>query len=205
MDGRPESGYGTGRVTIEDNLFDSLSIEGVILNSGGIFVDEFTGNTFTNITSTHNQPTNAGAIALHVFGYREPTYPVIRRARNNTFIGNDIGVKFEAFFYPTGFPGSDFGNDGDPGNNVFRCNGVPAGLEGYWADVMFAMYDLTSPVSFPFVGNEWDHAVPDPITVDFTNPATNTVLGDVLLMKNVSVDTKKARTSNMTCPRGILP
>ncbi len=201
--GTYQADTGFSLFTLQNNVFDSIGREGLSAQGGAIVFDDFSGNTFTNITSEHVLPDSLYAIAMHLSsGGGEPAFPVVQRGRNNRFIGNDQGLKIEAYSYPVGFPGSDFGNKDEPGNNVFRCNGGRAGVTGVTADVMFALYDLSSQVSFPFEGNEWDH-VP-PTQLNFTsNP--DTAFGDVLFLDNVVVDLAGARTSPLDCPRGIVP
>jgi hypothetical protein len=196
----PEIGFSIH--TLQGNVFDSLSREGLSIQGGAVLLDDFSDNTFTNVTSEHTLPDSLYSVAMHLSGSAEPTFPTIRRARNNRFIGNDIGLKIESYMYPAGFPGSDFGNENEPGNNVFRCNGGRAGIDGQVGDVVFAMYDLDSPVSFPFVGNEWDHV---PVQVqDFTSNPLRAV-ADVLVRKNVVVGLANARTAPLSCPRDIQP
>jgi hypothetical protein len=185
--------------TIQGNTFDSMTVTGLGLAGSGVIVDDFSDNTFTN--NTRDSP---GTPALHISPNRpgEQSFAIIQRARDNRFVGNDIGVLIESYDYPNGFPGSDFGTRDDPGNNVFRCNGASGAAQGLFGDVIFDITDLSLQASFPFEGNEWDHAPVQP--VDLTSVQTS-VSGDLLVRTNVAVDTSNARTSPLNCPRGILP
>ena len=51
------------------------------------------------------------------------------KARNNTFIANDSGVRFQASDQFLQEYASDFGTESDPGNNGFRCNSCPVVTE----------------------------------------------------------------------------
>jgi hypothetical protein len=106
----------------------------------------------------------------------------IARARNNRFIGNSAGVRFD-----TGGKGGsfDFGTSDDPGLNELRCNS-DAAKSG--ADVA-----VFAPGKLSFFGNLWDHAPP--------TAGSAFVDGlDLFAADGVTVDVGGAKPSTSACP-----
>jgi hypothetical protein len=136
---------------------------------------------------------------------------VVRRARRNTFVGNDIGVSIRsgaASIPPT--PSnliSDFGTAADPGNNTFRCNSVPSALGAVQGSGDVFVLDesaMQSPVTIPFEGNVWDHAPPTTTIAPDLSPAAGmdiAIVGDAGAVLTLSLDVADATaTSVPPCP-----
>ena len=121
----------------------------------------------------------------------------VTHARNNSFIGNDIGIQVEAnAFVATTRTNFDWGTAADPGNNVFACNSS-AHAGGMGGDFLFEMA-AGSTVTLPMRRNKWDHVPPmqsatlaDGLDIHTLNPLTLDVSGAVL--------------ANVTCPAGHIP
>src|SRR5262249_23283543 len=118
-----------------------------------------------------------------------------RRARNNAFIGNDVGL----YVNGAAFKGTrvlDFGRAGDAGGNTFSCNSAPGGSTERGADVWFQI-NAGSTVPVSFAGNQWDN-----VTV---SPSPTLANGsDLYVVGGVAVDSSSAEVSAPTCPNGRM-
>jgi len=181
-------------VSFKHNVFERLSIYGLVANGYTLFADEISDNRFSSITRAVNQTvTEAVALSLDVFD--------VGKIRRNEFIGNDTAV--EAGFYTSPGTPADFGTIDDPGNNVFRCNSA---REGSGGDVMISG-NLTDPQqtwagTLRFAGNAWDHAPPTLLAVD---PPPNGVDISLLYAPHIDIDRQNATLSTASCPSGRSP
>jgi hypothetical protein len=143
-------------------------------------------------------------------------FPVVRRARGNTFLGNDLGVVIRSTSTPLvvdAGPSSDFGSATDPGNNTFRCNSAPPALLGYGpgADVYSLAYAASSPSgTIPFEGNVWDHAPPTVVKAPFPAPQGTDVYiltndAGVPLGATFDVADASFAADGPPCPAGRVP
>jgi hypothetical protein len=162
------SSYELPGFDIEGNDFGPLTNLGVEL-SGPVVVDRLIDNSFHDISMVGR---NWAGVGLALGGELVETplpFPVVRRARGNQFIGNDIGVAIRsnvtwATSLAQGGLSTDFGTAADPGNNTFRCNSTPpdqvvANLTGFDLFIQFSTPPPAGP-PIPFEGNVWDHAPP---------------------------------------------
>ncbi len=144
---------------IEDNDFGPLMNIGVLL-TGPVVVSQLIGNSFHDISMS--DPT-LGFPALGLAILSQPTpLPAISRARDNSFIGNDVGafLTLNSDQAP-GMVQVDFGTTSDPGGNGFRCNSAAAGSPGLpGGDVIVQVLQAPAAVPVPLAGNVWDHAPP---------------------------------------------
>lgn len=174
---------------MRNNAFKNLTVQGLDIDRGAT-LDQFVGNTFTNITTGAAGTTNA--IGLHL----TLTNPQIIKARGNSFVGNDVGIQVEgsAFVSPTRVA-FDWGNTTDAGNNVFACNssGHSGGVGGD-----FSINIATgSTATLLLRGNKWDQ----------TPPNTSATASDGLDLLNIggaTVDTTGAVAAGVTCPAGRI-
>jgi hypothetical protein len=156
---------------IEGNDFGPLTNLGVEL-AGPVVVDRLIDNSFHDISMVGR---NWAGVGLAIGGELVEThlpFPVVRRARGNKFIGNDIGVAIRSnvnWATPLAQDGlsTDFGTAADPGNNIFRCNSTPpdlvaGNLTGFDLFIQFSTPPPAGP-PIPFEGNVWDHAPPTAI------------------------------------------
>jgi hypothetical protein len=156
--------YDTIGLDIEDNSFGPLSNNGILLG-GNVAVSQLARNTFQGISMASLNPSCCGwnGTAL-LFGFwNEPGMPFITSARNNSFVGNDVGVYFRSnqSSLPTGpSQRTDFGTASSPGGNSFRCNALPAAESGAGADIVVDIESARQPIVVPFEGNVWDHNPP---------------------------------------------
>ena len=82
-----------GFITVENNTFKNLTNVGIIMGAA-VILERLTANSFTNI-STPNLAYPGIAVVLDGSGGGVNNYrPQIKKARNNSFIGNDLGVVF---------------------------------------------------------------------------------------------------------------
>jgi hypothetical protein len=195
---------------IEGNDFGPL-IRGGIWLSGAVLVDRLLDNTFHQNGMVTGDPFPGVGIAIEgdATDAGSPV-AVVRRARGNSFVGNDVGVALSAQYGlrrqdPDRV--TDFGNAGDPGKNTFRCNSVPAqfadaSVGGEGADVLVT-FPVTQPpsVTVPFEGNTWDHAPPTAIVAPWASAKAGT---DVDYSRDPDagpagpvLDTANARPMNM--------
>jgi hypothetical protein len=195
IDQRNEDGMGKNSFVINDNTFLRLSVTGVFLWSPTPVVEELNDNSFVDISGDHSggaQPT-AWAIAANGFS-GVSDFPVIKKARRNQFIGNDVAIVLgDGTGVSFGSSGPlDFGRPDDPGGNVFRCNSKTSGAGG----------DLLVYVSgtgmAPFAGNVWDHFPPT------TGPDPTAPNGtDIITYSSPpSIDTTNGTVGTEACPAG---
>jgi hypothetical protein len=195
---------------IEGNYFGPL-IRGGVRLSGPVVVDRLLDNAFRANGMLAGFPSPATGIAVEGDAADgSSSVAVVRRARGNSFVGNDIGVTLSAqYSLRKQDPDlvTDFGNADDPGNNTFRCNSVPPGLAGggnrdEGADVLVT-FPVTLPANdtVPFEGNVWDHAPPTAIVAPLASAAPGT---DVHYVRDPdagpagpTLDTANAQSPNM--------
>jgi hypothetical protein len=201
---------------IEGNDFGPL-IRGGISLRGPVVVDRLLDNKFHDNGMLGWEPFPAAGLAIEgdATDAGSPV-AVVRRARGNSFIDNDIGVTLSAQYIlrrqDLGLV-TDFGNAGDPGKNTFRCNSVPplfadTSLGGQGSDVLVT-FPVTQPasVTVPFEGNVWDHAPPTAIVAPWTTAEAGT---DVDYVRDPdaspvgpTLDTANAQSTNMpSCSLG---
>jgi hypothetical protein len=160
--------YGSPGFDIEDNDFGPLTNGGIWL-WGDVLVDKLVNNKFHDISMQKNYGLGFLAIGLLVksdAGNLQGPFPIIRYARGNSFIGNDVGVDFRSAY--TALPSNgaslhfDFGTATEAGNNIFSCNSAPTVIAGAGAgaDVQMEFQTQQPVVTLPFEGNVWDHVPP---------------------------------------------
>lgn len=206
---------------IEDNIFGPLASGGLSLG-GNVAVARLVGNTFQGITMEGLNPNccdwDGAGVAVGAWGVDGT--PFIAYARNNAFIGNDIGVIFRSNESP--LPAdpstlSDFGTASSPGGNSFHCNSTPPGdtanLRG--ADVIVDIELMQPPnVVLPFVGNVWDQVPPTTVITGsrwgFANGTDVYEYGDdagadgAPQLLGAGIDVSNASTVPYTCPSGRI-
>jgi hypothetical protein len=200
---------------VENNDFGPLWNTG-IQNGGGV-IGELKGNVFHEISMP---PTIDAFLASALSsGWDGIAYTAVIHARNNTFFGNDIGVRIGGIrpgFQDEGALRDDFGTATDPGLNTFRCNGSTPSQQqaqiGPGGDVFIFSASVPPYPIIPFIGNTWDHA---PASV-FENHHVDGPNGmDVCLTGSTgadggyvgaTVDTSyPSATQTPACPDGRLP
>ncbi len=175
---------------VRNNSFKNLTGVGLQADRG-VLIDQLLGNTFTNISTGAGGATNAVALRFTT------TNSQVTKARNNSFIGNDVGVEADVNpFVATTRPNFDWGTAADPGNNVFACNSS-AHTGGMGSDFFFAVA-TGSTVTIPLQGNKWDHVPP-------MTSATAADGLDLLNLNAVPVDVGGAVLAGVTCPTGHIP
>jgi hypothetical protein len=203
---------------IENNEFGPLTSGGVWI-WGPQVVDRLINNNFHDISLQAVTADKWTAPALLVNGdvaYRTGPFPVVRRARGNTFFANDVGVEFRSGSgeMQDSSLESDFGTAADPGGNTFRCNSVPPTQgNGQGVDV-FVDFDgvANPPVTIPFEGNTWDHTPPT-TAITYPNPAPGTDLwyvsnpsGTPVVALGPTIDNANASAATTPpCPAGRVP
>jgi hypothetical protein len=184
---------------LRDNTFASNSEGGVAIHHLGS-VALLENNRFEGNVAPPSSTSAAMGVKLGPSG-SDAVSPKILRARGNRFIGNDVGLWFWANGVITdGLV--DFGRPGDPGNNVFRCNGSPvAQRTGF--DVGLDP-DLPSGMIVHFAGNEWDHTPP---TERIAAPEAAPNGADLLKTANKAwtLDVTGSRLATVPCPNGFPP
>lgn len=135
------------------NEFNELRQFGLRVAGASAVVDDLSYNRFYSVIPIQYPGLAAG---LEVEGLDETYFARIVKATNNTFVDNQVGVRFHSS-YPIWrlFEPDDFS-----GGNVFHCNaagpnGDPSGIVG--GDVVI---ESPFPGTFHFDDNEWDHAPP---------------------------------------------
>ncbi|MCU1277436.1 MAG: hypothetical protein JWM53_982 [bacterium] len=175
---------------VRNNTFKNLTVGGFDADRGAV-IDQLTGNTFTNISSGASGTANAIAMRFSTSNSQ------VIKARNNTFIGNDVGVQAEVNAFVAGTrPAFDWGSAADPGNNTFACNSS-GHAGGTGADFVFSVA-AGSTVTIPLRSNKWDHVPP-------MTSATAANGLDLLNIGAVPVDTTGAALAGITCPTGHIP
>ena len=180
---------------ISNNQFSALSSTGVHLAFATV-VDILSGNTFTGIT---NAGGTATALLLDGAAIAPPTFPAVRRARGNSFVGNDIAIEFRgpATLDTLSPAWNDFGTSTDPGGNVFRCNSGTQGTTGF--DLLVGASASGGALTLPFFGNMWDHSPPTGSgTVDGTDVR-------ITAATPPGVDVGGATIATTACPAGRQP
>jgi hypothetical protein len=204
---------------IEDNTIGPIFNEGVGL-TGRVAVSHFVNNKVQYV-SMLNTGYNWLGVGLAIGLQGNLGMPFIALARNNTFVGNDVGVDFRSNTDPLPTDPSeqsDFGTAASPGGNVFRCNSAWAGMAG--GDVFMEMTKPEPPsVAVPvvsFEGNSWDHAPPTTVLTDASITTVPRGL-DVYVYGSPSgadgglqpvggaIDTAAASIATIPCPDGSVP
>jgi hypothetical protein len=199
IDDRSGSPVGAHPFTIKGNSFERLTAGGVLALGDGLQIDELSDNRFVSVSRAVTQDPGPRAVALSVGLLR------LTRARRNHFIGNDFGVLLSApgWYPPPGPPAGSFGNIGDPGNNVFRCNSA---LREPGAD--FAIVPEPGAPSSDWegtvriAGNAWDHSPPTILSVE---PMPNGCDIHTLRVPNIRLDYASASVANAECPPNRVP
>ncbi len=188
-------------VNFVGNTFERLSTGGIGLAGTAAVVDSLENNTFRSI-SNWTVGAAFAAIALGINGSDDPAFPYIARARNNRFIGNDVG--FDVRGGPArSRPFADFGTAADPGSNVFRCNSAPVSVSRFVGGDVVIESDADPSVVLPFAGNYWDRSVP--LLGDASNRRNGTDIAVLSPNSAPMFDTSNPQLSPDTCPAGQLP
>ena len=193
-----------GFITIENNTFKNLTNVGIVMGAA-VILERLTSNSFTNIsTSIVGYP--GIAVVLDGSGGGANNYrPQIKKARKNSFIGNDLGVVFRGSTPiapdPDGYD-TDFGSDADPGNNIFRCNSTPSGSSLIGYDVLVQTTSVNGG-GLGFAGNQWDSAGPR------VTAAVSAANGYEVLESGASpvppINLDNSTASTAMCPAGRTP
>jgi Protein of unknown function (DUF1565) len=180
--------------TINKNSFSRLWVNGLFVWGSTVSVDELNDNTFTQISGAFglDKTRVAAALSLTV----DLPLQVVKKARRNIITDNDQGLSFysthDVVFGPDG--PVDFGQPGDPGGNVFRCNSSHTGSGG--SDLVVS---LTGSGTIPLYGNTWDHFPPT------TAPSTTAANGTDIGVPDTSVPglgTDFGQADTTPCPSG---
>jgi hypothetical protein len=162
IDQRGEHVIGIRPFSVEHNTFTNLTNSGLQLLGSPITV-VVNDNTFTNVSTLSAGSTPAPA--LYIEG--EQGVLPLKKARRNTFIGNDLGMfaySPDAVIYGGAQGSFDWGTPGDSGENRFVCNsrvGISTPYLGFDIAVR-----IPGPGVMPFVGNVWDHVPPTALMAD---------------------------------------
>jgi hypothetical protein len=193
-------------IELKDNTFSTLTNYGILLNNSST-IDMLSGNTF----STINAPDAFGFAGVGiVLGNQGGTIRShVRKARNNTFVGNDVALDFRGGTFQTETDSiiDDFGlSAGDPGNNDFRCNsrlaGAGAPTVGY--DVFFNADVAAAVTLIPhFYGNKWDRSPPALATTPAVAANGQDIYRNTAM--SPSPDVAGATISSSTCPPMHMP
>ena len=180
---------------ITGNQFSGLSYAGIHVAYAAV-VDVLSDNTFNGVSA----PGGAAAAALLLNGLSSPApwFPAVRRARTNSFVGNDVAIEFRgpASIGTLSTP-NDFGTTGDPGGNIFRCNAGIQGTSGF--DLLVGASASGGALTLPFFGNMWDHSPPT------SSGAANGTDLRVTAGAPPSIDVGGATLAIATCPAGRQP
>jgi hypothetical protein len=190
VDQRGEAGVSVHPFVFKRNVFQRLSINGLTVLGDSSVIPELSGNVFVDISSSQAATADyPDAIGLIV------DIGALRKARDNQFIGNDIGA-YLGVSNLTG-PKADFGTIGDPGKNLFRCSSSPSAMGG--ADVLIAG---TGSGTISFVGNYWDHNPPTiQASTGYANGSDVALTGD----PHPSLEVGGSMVGAVPCPVGRAP
>jgi hypothetical protein len=172
---------------VRDNTFKNQTSRGVVGALGTIF-DQFTGNSFTHITSG---PMGASsALAVQLGGNTQ-----VGKARNNSFIGNDNALEIDGGAFAAPRTMMDWGSAAEAGNNVFACNSSEiVGAKGL---DLYANFAATA-ATLSFRGNKWDHVPPTTVTT----LAASANGQDFVNIPAATFDFTGGAAANVTCPAG---
>jgi hypothetical protein len=181
---------------VQSNTLTNQFKAGVQLSRAAI-VNAFVGNVISGTSYT------GGGVGLLMDSETSPVpySPRVKRARSNTFLGNDNGIKIvgaNALKADANLPSNDFGNAVEPGNNVFRCNSTFADATTPGFDVLITA-PASGAASLPFAGNAWDRLTP------WSSAGSSAPNGrDVLVTASPAppVDLSASRVATQACPDG---
>lgn len=186
-----------GRFVIQGNSFREFTRAGVSAVIAAV-IDRLEDNVFEGNTGKVE-----AAAGLLLGGGAEPFFAHVKRARRNRFVGNDIAVLLTGgpLSPDARVPTTNFGDPGDPGANVFRCNGARSGATFTGADVFV---DATGTIpALGFAGNAWDHAAPT--GASGASPPNGTDVWTRPTSGAIALDTRGATLSTEACPQGRTP
>jgi hypothetical protein len=203
---------------IEDNFFGPLANGGIALD-GNVVVTRLLNNTIQGVTMENLPQYGWLGVGLGIGVWGVDGMPFVETARNNSFVGNDIGVIFRSG--STSLPTdpseqSDFGTASDPGGNSFHCNSTPGPSWSPGGDLFVDVRLMQPPsVLLPFVGNVWDHAAPTTVIAGPDNAFPNGTdvyeYGDdggadgAAQPFEARIDVSGASTVAYPCPSGRVP
>jgi hypothetical protein len=198
IDARGDLGQGVYPFSVEHNVFSNLSAFGFAVrgNSPSGILNE---NVFTKVSSA---PTGVyRAIALLVEG--EGGYLPLKKARRNTFVGNDLAIHVHSPAHHVTFAEGgpfDLGTPSDPGENKLLCNsmvGNPTTDPG--GDIY--LY-LPGPGVVPLGGNVWDHFPPRSVSAAGAANGTDVTFG---IVPSPTIDASGGRSDTTPCPIDRIP
>lgn len=142
---------------LERNKLDHMFRMGISFGPAAA-IDRLVGNLFYAISGGPAATVGHRGVGLVLDDANDAhVYPQVRLARDNEFIGNDVGIELRGRGPATGT--LDFGRPGDPGRNVFRCNATHDGSAVAGHDVVVRA-PLGRGARLQLAGNVWDHAPP---------------------------------------------
>jgi hypothetical protein len=164
----------SGNFSITGNHFVGQAQGGIHISHAAA-VQEISSNVFESCRVAGVWVENGGAQIL--------------KARDNVFAGNSRGLWIEQYDIKGVF---DFGTQGQPGRNEFRCNSDSSSPVGF----DLGIEATASPgATLSFVGNHWDHTPPTSSSV-----ASNGL--DVFVTTNAVPDLGGAQPFTIACPNG---
>jgi hypothetical protein len=135
-------------------------------------------------------------VALWVDG--NAGYLPLKKARRNTFIGNDLAVYVASPNDPVTFAAEgpfDWGTPADPGQNTLLCNAMVGNpTKDLGGDVWLF---VPGPGVVPLSGNVWDHFPPTAAALAAKANGTDVTIE---LMPAPTLDTSGGRVSTTACP-----
>jgi hypothetical protein len=195
IDQAQDPGVGIHPFAIEQNIFANLWGSGGLWIVGNAPSVELYDNTFRNIAGA-NAGLTTTAFGLVVAG--SGGYLPLKKARRNSFIGNDIAVyagSAESVAFGPGGP-FDFGTPDDPGGNIFRCNSMVGNVG---SDIWF---QLAGTGEVPLAGNIWDHLPPAACMQGSNSNGTDVVFA---VTHPPMLQTSGGQADSTACPANRVP
>jgi hypothetical protein len=186
-------------IDIENNLMTNLSNYGV-LGTNNMQIDQFIGNTLSNIAEGASLPPPPWPFASHPALGLNTTSQMIH-ARGNVFSGNQVGLEIAGSgMSSTARAILDFGSDSDPGNNTFGCNSYSSASPGY--DVYIHLTSASDSTPIQMAGNIWNH---DAVAAAASGGDGTDLLVTSTVTPLPTVYTANQKPSISTCSGGRVP
>src|SRR5262249_5147438 len=83
--------------SVTHNRFEHLLNAGITISGGATVIRSLSDNSFSDVSTASRPSYGFPASALVLEGQDEPGFPLVAKARNNSFIANDIGIFFRSY------------------------------------------------------------------------------------------------------------
>ena len=186
-------GIGIHPFVFEHNVFSKLSADGVSVvgNAAAVVLND---NVFSNISTAPSGDYRAVAVVIVGSGGHLP----LKKARRNTFIGNDLAINVFSPSDSVDFGASggfDLGTPADLGENKFLCNAMVGNpLLDVGGDIWL---NLPGPGLVPLSGNLWDHFPPRAALAESTANGTDVTFQ---VVPPPTLDSSGGRVDTTPCP-----